>query len=83
MCGHHLLHGGHNATDSHLPVATPAHLPAAVATAPCPQCSYPLHEDFVFCPRCGAEVLAACPACHRAVRADWTRCAYCGAELLG
>ena len=47
------------------------------------QCHSPLQEDFVFCPYCGAEVLAACPACHRAVRADWTHCAYCGAELLG
>ncbi len=53
-----------------------------VATRPCPSCAAPVQEDFVFCPRCGAEILAACPSCHRAVQTDWTRCAYCGTDLL-
>lgn len=83
MCGHHLLHGAHSYPDDHRRAEAPTvYTPPAAATRPCPQCHAPLQEDFVFCQRCGAEVLTACPACHRAVRADWTHCAYCGADLL-
>jgi RNA polymerase subunit RPABC4/transcription elongation factor Spt4 len=42
----------------------------------------PTQEDFVFCPRCGAEILTACPSCHCAVQTDWTHCPYCGTDLL-
>ncbi|HLE29152.1 MAG TPA: zinc ribbon domain-containing protein [Anaerolineales bacterium] len=83
MCGHHLLHGIHLHPSDHHDLEAVALTPSSTRTTPCPQCHSPLQEDFVFCPYCGAEVLAACPACHRAVRADWTHCAYCGAELLG
>jgi len=82
MCMHHLLHGGHNHTGDHQHMETPIHAPTPAVATPCPRCHSPLQEDFVFCPHCGAEVLAACPNCHRAVRADWTHCAYCGADLL-
>jgi RNA polymerase subunit RPABC4/transcription elongation factor Spt4 len=83
MCGHHLLHGTPIHPGDHRDMEAPAPTPSSTCTTPCPQCHSPLPQDFVFCPYCGAEVLAACPACHRAVRADWTHCAYCGAELLG
>lgn len=83
MCGHHLLHSTHLHPGDQRDVEAPALTPPSTRTIPCPQCHSPLQEDFVFCPYCGAEVLAACPACHRAVRADWTHCAYCGADLLG
>lgn len=83
MCGHHLLHNTHSQAGDHRDAEALALTPSSTHTTPCPQCRLPLQEDFVFCPYCGAEVLAACPACHRAVRADWTHCAYCGAELLG
>jgi len=56
--------------------------PASAVTRPCPQCGSPVQEDFVFCPRCGAELLTACPECHRAVDTGWTHCAFCGAELV-
>lgn len=82
MCGHHLLHGTHLQAGNHRDVGAPAPTLSSTRTTPCPQCHSPLQEDFVFCPRCGAEVLVACPACHRAVRADWTHCAYCGTDLL-
>ncbi len=80
MCGCHAMHDAH-ADEQHHSAAS-AGAPAAVLTTGCPQCGSPTQDDFVFCPRCGAELLTACPACHRAVHADWTRCAYCGADLL-
>ncbi|MFV1858806.1 MAG: zinc-ribbon domain-containing protein [Anaerolineales bacterium] len=81
MCG-----TGHRTTDrhNHREVAqSPMELERPqTATKPCPQCGAQVEQDFVFCPRCGAELLTACPECHRAVETDWTRCAYCGAELV-
>ncbi len=56
--------------------------PRQQALKPCPQCGEQVREDFVFCPKCGAELLTACPECHRAVDAGWTHCAYCGADLV-
>lgn len=88
MCGHSPLHQ-QNVSKNHrqemaAPVFGPEYAPSqvAVATRPCPQCSALAQEDFVFCPRCGAELLTACPECHRAVEASWTHCAYCGADLV-
>lgn len=56
--------------------------PARASSVPCPGCGLALQEDFVFCPRCGRQVLTACPQCHRATRADWSHCAFCGADLV-
>lgn len=81
MCG-----SGHHSTDGRNHqggVEAPVEIaPLQQATEPCTQCGAPVQEDFVFCPRCGAELLAACPECHRAVETGWTHCAYCGAELV-
>ena len=55
---------------------------ARVETRPCPNCNTRVQEDFVFCPRCGTELLSACPECHRAVETNWSNCAYCGADLV-
>ncbi|MBI3359711.1 MAG: zinc ribbon domain-containing protein [Chloroflexi bacterium] len=92
MCGHHSLHGIYTYPDDHRRAVTSDERRVAgdathatrhtSLTMPCPHCQYPVQEEFVFCPRCGAEVLTACPACHRAVRADWTHCAFCGADLV-
>lgn len=81
MCGHHLLH---HVTNDYRELAQPdmGHVQVQAATRPCPSCNAPVQEDFVFCPRCGSEILSACPSCHRAVQTDWTRCAYCGTDLL-
>ena len=81
MCGHHPLHGTHIYPGDYRRMEAPAYASAPVATTPCPRCQYPAQEDFVFCPRCGAELLTACPACHRAARAEWAHCAFCGADL--
>jgi RNA polymerase subunit RPABC4/transcription elongation factor Spt4 len=86
MCGHNPL--------NHIPVYSYPYLtqtglaagaeytPPQVATRPCPQCGALNQEDFVFCPRCGTEILTACPSCHRAAQTDWTHCPYCGTDLL-
>lgn len=86
MCGHNPLRHIPVYRDNNLspayPVSGTVYSPPQSATRPCPQCSAPVQEDFVFCPRCGTEILTACPSCHRAVQTDWTHCAYCGTDLL-
>jgi RNA polymerase subunit RPABC4/transcription elongation factor Spt4 len=86
MCGHYPLHqvpvyGSHAGAPAN-PISGPGFTQPQAITRPCPQCGAPAQEDFVFCPRCGAEILTACPSCHRAIQTDWTHCAYCGADLL-
>lgn len=83
MCGHDPLHHITNYYRPELVQPDMRHVQVQTATTrPCPSCSAPVQEDFVFCPRCGAEILSACPSCHRAVQTDWARCAYCGSDLL-
>jgi RNA polymerase subunit RPABC4/transcription elongation factor Spt4 len=82
MCGpgHHMAHrGDHQGGVEDVAVKHPQ---SPQASKRCAHCGAQVREDFVFCPRCGAELLAACPECHRAVETDWTHCAYCGAELV-
>ena len=81
MCGPHLSHHTHH---SHPEPMHPDDRQAEsqVRMQPCPHCGTAVQEDFVFCPRCGAEILTACPSCHRAVQSDWTHCPYCGIDLL-
>jgi RNA polymerase subunit RPABC4/transcription elongation factor Spt4 len=81
MCGHHFLHSISHAQPEQIHAQVRRAEPQ-VATRPCPSCGTAVQDDFVFCPRCGAEVLTACPSCHRAVQTDWTHCAYCGVDLL-
>lgn len=80
MCGHAAQsthdHSYHRDAEALVEQALPKPI-----TKPCPQCSTPVQENFVFCPLCGAELLIACPECHRAVESSWTHCAYCGTEL--
>ncbi len=86
MCGHNPLHTDAVSQNHRQDVAPQASLPQnappQVVTRPCPQCGESVQEDFVFCPRCGAELLSACPECHRAVDASWTHCAFCGTDLV-
>jgi RNA polymerase subunit RPABC4/transcription elongation factor Spt4 len=86
MCGHSPLNHirvAHNQQQVVKPGLDMERVPPSpqVATRPCPQCGAATQEDFVFCPRCGTELLRACPQCHRAVDAGWSHCAYCGADL--
>lgn len=79
-----MMCGGHNHVDHSDPrTAEPVYRPVTPTpkATPCPECDYPTQEDFVFCPRCGTQLLIACPGCHRAVKTDWVRCAFCGADL--
>ena len=86
MClpNHLLRHSGSNyhQQEKELPVSVLKYAPPQVATRPCTQCGELVQEDFVFCPRCGTELLTACPDCHRAVDSSWTHCAFCGADLV-
>ncbi|MBI3164869.1 MAG: zinc ribbon domain-containing protein [Chloroflexi bacterium] len=82
MCGHSPLHHVINDYRTEPVQAGMRHVQAQAATRPCPSCGAPVQDDFVFCPRCGVEILTACPSCHRAVQTDWTNCAYCGTDLL-
>ncbi|MGD2157401.1 MAG: zinc ribbon domain-containing protein [Anaerolineales bacterium] len=88
MCGHSSLHhlrtSRNHQQETSTEVFGPDNTPTAVrvGTRPCPNCGNRVQEDFVFCPRCGTELLNACPGCHRAVEAGWSNCAYCGTDLV-
>ena len=69
-------HQGHQ--DEHYSREVPR---AAAGTKPCPQCSYPIQDDFILCPLCGTQLKTSCPECHKAVDVTWSRCPYCGAAL--
>ncbi len=88
MCGHSPLHHVQTHRNHRHEIPAPSLGPESTPPAardethPCPKCSAPVQEEFVFCPRCGAELLSACPQCHRAVETSWSNCAYCGADLV-
>jgi RNA polymerase subunit RPABC4/transcription elongation factor Spt4 len=82
MCGHNPLHHVTHYINPEPVQPAVQHVEPRLATRPCPKCGTAVQEDFVFCPRCGAEILTACPSCHRAVQTDWVRCPYCGVDLL-
>jgi RNA polymerase subunit RPABC4/transcription elongation factor Spt4 len=81
MCGpgNYLRHSHNHQENTAVPVEK---VPPKQATKTCPRCRTQVQEEFVFCPSCGAELLAACPECHRAVETGWTHCANCGADLV-
>jgi hypothetical protein len=49
---------------------------------PCPKCTAQCRSNFVYCPKCGAELSPSCSECKRAVEPNWNRCAYCGKQLM-
>src|SRR5574341_2568256 len=81
MCGHNPFHHVPQYIHPEHVQPTVQHAEPRVVTRPCPSCGAAVQEDFVFCPRCGAEILTACPSCHRAIQTDWARCPYCGVDL--
>lgn len=82
MCGHNPVHHITHSTQPEPVQPAVRHAEPRIAPQPCPNCGTALQDDFVFCPRCGAEILTACPSCHRAVQTDWARCPYCGIDML-
>lgn len=47
----------------------------------CPQCSTPVMETYVVCPKCGAKLRPACPNCKTPVEPDWKVCPKCTTPL--
>lgn len=44
----------------------------------CAGCGGALRDDFVFCPRCGAQARDACQSCRRLIEISWAVCPFCG-----
>ncbi|WP_144232757.1 zinc ribbon domain-containing protein [[Clostridium] symbiosum] len=47
----------------------------------CPQCSTPVMETYVVCPKCGAKLRPSCPNCKAPVEPDWKVCPRCTTPL--
>ena len=47
----------------------------------CPQCSTPVMESYVVCPKCGAKLRPSCPNCKAPVEPDWKVCPRCATPL--
>ena len=47
----------------------------------CPQCSTPVMETYVVCPKCGAKLRPSCPNCKAPVELDWKVCPRCTTPL--
>lgn len=47
----------------------------------CPQCSAPVKESFVVCPKCGAKLRPNCQNCGTAVDPSWKVCPHCAEPL--
>ena len=47
----------------------------------CPQCSTPVMETYVVCPKCGAKLRPSCPNCKAPVEPDWKVCPKCTTPL--
>jgi type IV pilus assembly protein PilB len=43
----------------------------------CPQCSRPIHIDFLICPHCGSASPYVCSSCGKLLQPDWSACPYC------
>ena len=44
---------------------------------PCPRCGGPVHDDFLACPLCTAQLRTPCAACERPLDAAWNACPWC------
>ena len=51
------------------------------AVPSCPRCSRVVHEEYQFCPECGATLRHSCGKCGRLAEVGWKVCAYCGNGL--
>jgi len=45
---------------------------------PCPNCRWPIGQDFAYCPKCGHALAPSCANCGRAIRRDYMCCPFCG-----
>ena len=47
----------------------------------CPRCDATVTEQYVVCPKCGAQLKPSCPTCSTPVEPDWTVCPRCAQPL--
>ena len=47
------------------------------AVQACPRCGGRVHEDFLACPFCAAQLRSPCPSCERPLEAAWNACPWC------
>ena len=45
--------------------------------ASCPNCEYPVENDFLRCPECQHRLKNPCPSCGKPVDPRWALCPYC------
>lgn len=46
----------------------------------CPSCQRYVHDDFVYCPHCRADLRQPCAGCERLIDLRWEICPYCGVD---
>ena len=44
----------------------------------CGRCNYPVQDDYVMCPNCGARLKSVCLNCGKPLNPDWRACPWCG-----
>lgn len=48
------------------------------ASSACHECGTPIHEEWIFCPTCHAQLQYSCQSCSQLVRSEWEICVFCG-----
>ena len=43
----------------------------------CGRCSYPVEDDYIMCPNCGAQLKNMCPNCGKPLKPEWNACPWC------
>ena len=43
----------------------------------CGRCSYPVEDDYIMCPNCGAQLKNVCPNCGKPLNPEWNACPWC------
>ncbi len=50
------------------------------AVSACPQCRRPVHDDFMVCAHCRAQLREPCGSCGRLLQHAWRNCPYCATQ---
>ena len=47
----------------------------------CPECQFPIADEYSYCPRCGTLLKRNCANCGHELKANWRVCPYCGMSI--